>query len=209
MEITDFKDFYIDLDGDVKASFDSRKLAKFITTKEKADSEYFFAESFNHLQKRIHEINSMFDPTDKKLLTQFALKMDANGNVVGIKVYGDYQKNENGLEYVLIGYDINSIGFDVEYYFMGSQEHVNQFIQENSLNYDIKNFETHTPFLYSVKKNESGDIINFKSYYAINSDVRLYTNTLAKSIKKILSSFRGITIFIMGLILESIDRYVL
>ena len=34
MEITDFKDFYIDLNGDVKATVESN-VAKFLTTKDK------------------------------------------------------------------------------------------------------------------------------------------------------------------------------
>lgn len=184
MEITDFKDFYIDLNGDVKASIDDNRVAKFLTTSDKPNSQYFVAENFNELQNRVHEVNAMFDLSDKNLLRQYSIKTDNIGNVTGIKVYGDYDSNQDGFNYILIGYDITSLGYETDFYFIASVEDVNKFIQKNSLVYGIKKFESHQPFLYSIKKNENGEITNFKTYYAINENVTLYTNGIVPSLKQ-------------------------
>jgi hypothetical protein len=186
MEITDFKDFYIDLDGDVKASTnDENSVAKFLTTTEKLSSQYFVAETIEELKEKIQDINYMFDVSDKNLLKQYSIKSDNNGNVVGVKVYGDYSEKNDELEYILIGYDINSLGYEKDFYFMGSVDAVNRFIKKNSLVYEIKKFDTHLPYLYSVKKNENGEIINFKTYYSVIDNVQIYTNKIVPTISLI------------------------
>jgi hypothetical protein len=126
----------------------------------------------------------MFDLSDKNLLKQYSIKTDINGNVVGIKVYGDYDNNEDGFDYVLIGYDINSLGYETDSYFMASGDAVNNFIKKNSLVYEVKQFETHKPFLFSIKKNENNEITNFKTYYAVNENVILYTKGVVPNIKQ-------------------------
>jgi hypothetical protein len=186
MEITDFKDFYIDLNGDVKASINDNSVAKFLTTTEKLNSQYFVAETFNELQERVHDVNAMFDLSDKNLLKQYSIKTDNNGDNIGIKVYGDHDGNQDGFNFILIGYDINSLGYEIDFYFMGSVDNVNEFIKKNSLVYEIKQFETHEPFLFSVKKNENGEITNFKTYYVIKENVMLYTKGIVPNLKQTL-----------------------
>ncbi len=184
MEITDFKDFYIDLNGDVKASINDNSVARFLTTTDKSNSQYFVANNFNELEERVHEVNAMFDLSDKNLLKQYSVKTDVNGNVTGIKVYADHDSNQDGFDYLLIGYDITSLGYETDFYFMASVNDVIEFIKKNSLVYEIKQFETHQPFLFSVKKNEIGEITNFKTYYAINENVILYTKGIVPNVKQ-------------------------
>jgi hypothetical protein len=186
MEITDFKDFYIDLNGDVKASISDNSVARFLTTTDKPNSQYFVADNFNELQERVHEVNAMFDLSDKNLLKQYSVKTDVNGNVIGIKLYGDHDSNQDGFDYILIGYDITSLGYETDFYFMASVGDVNNFIKKKSLVYEIKQFETHEPFLFSVKKNENGEITNFKTYYAIKENVILYTKGIVPNLKQTL-----------------------
>jgi hypothetical protein len=191
MEITDFKDFYIDLNGDVKASINNdNSVAKFLTTTDKPNSQYLVADNIEQLKDEIANINSMFDISDKKIFKQYSIKTDNSGNVVGIKVYGDYSKNTGGFDYILIGYDINSLAHEEDLYFMGSIESVNNFIEENSLVYEIKKFDSHLPYLYSVKRNEKGEIINFKTYYSIIDNVKIYTSQIIPSIELIKQSLK-------------------
>jgi hypothetical protein len=184
MEITDFKDFYIDLNGDVKASINDNGIAKFLTTNSKSNSQYFVANNFNELKERIHDVNLMFELQNKNLLKQYAIKTDVNGNVTGIKVYGDYENTQNGLNFILIGYDITPLGYENEFYFIAEIDVVKEFIIKNTLVYEIKEYETHKPFLFSIKKNEQGDIINFKTYYALNENVILYSKGIIPNLKQ-------------------------
>lgn len=184
MEITDFKDFYVDLNGDVKASIGDTKHAKFLTTEEKFNSEYFFANSFEELQNEVYNVNTMFDISDKMVFKQYAIKTDSNGNVMGIKIYCDYLNNSGGLNFILVGYDITSVGVETEYYFIGNINTVNKFIIDNKLNYEIKDFETHSPFLFSVKRDEANKISNFKTYYTLKDTVNLISYDIIAKMKE-------------------------
>ena len=185
MEITDFKDFYIDLNGDVKATVEAN-VAKFLTTKDKLNSEYLLANLFIELRDKVSDINAQFELDSDKVLRQYSLKTDIDGNVNGIKVYYDYNNIDGDINYVLMGYDITSTKIDVDYYFLAPVDAVKAFIETNNLVYEIKSYDTHQPFLYSVKKNESGDIINFKTYYALNDNVRFYDQNVIPALKQTL-----------------------
>lgn len=191
MELTDFKDFYIDLNGDVKVSSNkNNNVAKFLTTTDKPSSEYLIADTIEQLKNEVGNINLMFDFSDKNLFKQYSIKTDGSGNIVGIKVYGDYNKNVDGLNYILIGYDINSLGYDEDLYFMASIENVKSFIEKNSLVYEIKKFDTHLPYLYSVKKNAKGEVVNFKTYYSVIDNVKIYTSQFVPSIELMKQNFK-------------------
>lgn len=185
MEITDFKDFYIDLNGDVKATVESN-VAKFLTTKDKLNSEYQLTNIFTELHDKVSAINTEFELDLEKVLRQYSLKTDIDGNINGIKVYYDYNNVDGEINYVLMGYDITSTSIDVDYYFLAPIEAVKSFIESNKLVYEIKSYETHKPFLYSVKKNEMGEIINFKTYYALNENVRFYDQNVIPALKQTL-----------------------
>jgi hypothetical protein len=185
MEITDFKDFYIDINGDVKATVDAN-VAKFLTTTDKLNSEYLQANTLDELRDKISEINTEFVLDETKALRQYSIKTDIDGNLIGIKVYYDYNKTDGDINYVLMGYDITSTNIDVDHYFVAPIEAVNALIESNKLVYEIKNYETHQPFLHSIKKNESGQIINFKTYYALNENIRVYNQSIIPALKQTL-----------------------
>ena len=86
-----------------------------------------------------------------------------------------------------MGLDITKNNIDKDYYFLSDIHSVNNFISKHNLNYEIKEFETHEPILYSVKYNVKNEIINFKTYYIINENSSKYDKknyTLIKSILK-------------------------
>ena len=61
MEVKDLKDFYIDLDGDIKASAGDAKTAVFITNSDKPSSQYVMAENIDQIKSAIKQINSDYD----------------------------------------------------------------------------------------------------------------------------------------------------
>ena len=183
MEITDFKDFYIDLNGDVKASTGDNNFAKFLTTTEKLNSQYYLIDNIDDLQSRVQDINAMFNILDKPVFKQYAIKTDEHENIVGIKIYADYLNNDDNLNFVIIGYDITSLGFDVDYYFTGSVTAVNDLIKKYNLTYEIKEFETHAPFLFSIKKDNEDNVINFKTYYGLKENISFYSESMIPGIK--------------------------
>ncbi len=185
MEITDFKDFYIDLNGDVKASTGDKK-AIFLTTSEKFNSQYLITNDINELQSKIHDVNATFDVKDKPVFKQYSIKTDQNDNVVGIKIYADYNDNQDGLKFILIGYDITSLGVEVDYYFLGNVDLVTELIKKHNLIYEIKTFDTHAPFLFSIKKDENGNVINFKTYYGLKTEMHFYSEEFIPTLKNTL-----------------------
>jgi hypothetical protein len=186
MNIIDYKDFYIDLNGDVKASVDN-KFAKFLTTSDKLDSQYLVANNLDELWNCVKSVNTMFQVDDKNLLRQYSLKRDNNGNLVGVKLYSTQDQHQiNSINYILVGYDINSVSYDMDYYFTATIEEALDFIKKNSLVYEIKEFETHKPFLFSLKTTLTGQIINFKTYYTLNENVAIYKSDIVDNIKKVL-----------------------
>ena len=53
MEVKDLKDFYIDLDGDIKASAGDAKTAVFITNSDKPSSQYVMVENISPTGKKV------------------------------------------------------------------------------------------------------------------------------------------------------------
>lgn len=186
MDITDFKDFYVDLNGDVKATLDSSSKAKFLTTMDKLDSEYLIAPNFDVLRNKVISINPSFDLSKDMLLKQYSVKTNKESDVKGIKVYYDHNKKEGDFNYTLIGYDITNSDYVIDYYFTAPISAVNEFIENEGLVYEIKTFKTHSPFLYSIKRNVKNELINFKTYYVLNDFVDIYIENIIRHIKSYL-----------------------
>jgi hypothetical protein len=183
MELHNFKDFYIDLNGDVKAN--NGEVAEFITETNKLNSKYIKTESIDEIKKNLSNINPNFE-LDVDILKQYSLKYNTNEELCGIKLYVDYSDNLDGLDMVLMGLDITKNNIDKDYYFLSDIHSVNNFISKHNLNYEIKEFETHQPVLYSVKYNVKNEIINFKTYYVINENSSKYDKKNCLLIKSIL-----------------------
>ena len=185
MEITDLKDFYIDLDGDVKASSNNSKTAMFVTDTDKPNSEYIIANSIDEIKELLNEINPLFE-LDVEIFRQYSVKRDKNGNTIGIKIYADNTDRLDDLDMVLTGFDITANQVIRDYYFTGDINAINAFIEKNKLTYEVKEYDTHKHFLYSVKYDTNNNIVNFKTYYIVNEHAIYYTNEMVPHLKKIL-----------------------
>lgn len=185
MEIKDLKDFYIDLNGDIKATIGDKKEAKFITTTDKLSSEYLIAKDISEIKHLLDQINPDF-VLDFEVFTQYSIKRDKDNDIVGIKIYADNNNVKEDLKMIITGYDITSDSVAKDYYFISDLNHINNFISKNNLAYEIKEFETHEHFLYSVKYDSNNTIVNFKTYY-VNKDVSsYYTIDMIPHLKKLL-----------------------
>jgi hypothetical protein len=121
MEIIDYNDFYIDLDGDIKVSF-SENVAKFITNVSKNDklnSEYFLAKNPNEILDKVKSINPSVDYDSVGLFKQYSLKFDNNNELKSIKIYYDYNWLADSLTYLLLGYNVSENNIESEFYFTG------------------------------------------------------------------------------------------
>ena len=185
MEIKDLKDSYIDLDGDVKATSNNSKIAVFVTDTDKPMSEYRIADKINEIKELLNELNPLFE-LDIEIYKQYSIKKDKDNNIVGIKVYTNNEDSTDGLNMVLTGYDITVNSVIRDYYFIASIDAVNNFISKHNLNYEVKQYDTHKPFLYSVKYDKDNKIVNFKTYYIINEHAIYYTSEMVPHLKKVL-----------------------
>ena len=70
MELHNFKDFYIDLNGDVKTN--NGEAAEFITETNKLNSKYIKTESIDEIKKNLSIINPNFE-LDVDILKQYSL----------------------------------------------------------------------------------------------------------------------------------------
>ena len=128
-------------------------------------------------------------PTEEPQQTEQIKDMQIlkDGNVVSIKIWSDSNNRINDLDTVLVGHEISYDNVVRDYYFTGSIESVNTLIQSSDLNYEIKEFDTHKHFLYSIKYDISNNILNFKTYYILNEHAMYYTNEMIPHLKKILT----------------------
>ena len=188
MEVKNLKDFYIDLDGDIKASTTNTKKSIFITETTKPNSEYIIADNIEQIKDSVSKINSEFK-LDFDFYRQYSVKTDKNGDVVSIKIWGDSNEVINGVNVILIGYEIGYNDVIRDYYFTGSIDSVKNIINENNLNYEIKEFDTHKHFLYSIKYDQSNSVLNFKTYYIVNDNAIYYTNEMIPHLKTMLRFF--------------------
>lgn len=186
MEIKDLRDFYIDLNGDVKASGHRSNTAIFVTDTDKPNSEYNVANNINEIKEAIDKVNPNFS-LDLNVYKQYSLKYDKEDVVVGVKVWVDNNDNVDGLTMVLTGYEITADGVTRDYYFTAPTDAVNNFITSNKLVYEVKQFDTHKAFLYSVKYDAKNNIVNFKTYYIVNEHLAYYTNNMIPHLKKVLT----------------------
>jgi hypothetical protein len=178
MDIKNLNDFYIDLNGDIKSS--NGEKAEFLTTKDKLNSKYIKTEDINEIKEHLFKVNPNFK-LDFEVLKQYSLKYDSNDNLIGVKLYVDYDGKLDNLNVILMGVDITSDKIEKDYYFI---DNADSFLNNNNINYVIRDFETHKQILYSVKYNENNEVINFKTYYAINDAINYHSKeiyTLMKS----------------------------
>lgn len=185
MEIKDLKDFYIDLDGDVKTTSGNSNIAMFVTDTNKPNSEYIVADNIDQIKGQLNKINPLFD-LDIEIFKQYSIKTDKDGNIIGIKIYADNTDHVDNLNMILTGYDIRANEVTRDYYFTAPIEAVNQFIEKHKLSYVIQEYDTHKHFLYSVKYDNTNNVINFKTYYIINENEIYYTNDMIPHLKKVL-----------------------
>ena len=185
MEVKDLKDFYIDLDGDIKASSTDSKKAMFITNTDKPNSQYIIADNIDQIKVAINKINPDFN-LDFGVYRQYSVKTDNDGNVVSIKVWSDGDNKVNDLDVILIGHEISYDEVSRDYYFTGSSDSINNLTQSLNLNYTLREFETHKHFLYSIKYDTSNKVLNFKAYYILNEHAMYYSNEMVPHLKKIL-----------------------
>jgi hypothetical protein len=183
MEIKNLKDFYIDLDGDVKTTNGNSNIAMFVTETNKPNSSYIVADNISEIKNQLNEINPLFD-LDIEIFKQYSIKNDKDGNMVSIKIYADNADLVDNLNMILIGYDITANDVTRDYYFTASTEAVNAFIQKHNINYVIQEYDTHKHFLHSVKYDKSNNVINFKTYYIVNENAIYYTNEMIPHLKK-------------------------
>ncbi len=186
MEIKDLKDFYIDLNGDIKATMDNTNSSVFLTETNKSNSEYFIADNIDQIKNAIKKINPNFI-LDFDVYKQYSVKYDRNSDVTGIKIWSDNNDIVDDLKMVLTGYDITEDNVLRDFYFVAPINIINNFIKKNKLVYEVKEFDTHKHFLYSVKYDEDNTIKNFKSYYIKNDLAIYYTTDMIPQLKKTLS----------------------
>jgi len=184
MEIKDLKDFYIDLNGDIKATIGNKE-AKFITTNDKLDSEYVIANDISEIKYLLDQLNPDFE-LNFEIFKQYSIKRDQHNEITGVKLYADNSDVKNGLNMILTGYDITSDAVFKDYYFIGDLVLVNEFIKTNELIYEVKEFETHKHFLYAVKYDLNNKIVNFKTYYVNNESLVYHSTEMIPYMKKVL-----------------------
>ena len=74
-----------------------------------------------------------------------------------------------------MGVDITSDKIEKDYYFI---DNVDSFLNNNNINYVIRDFETHKQILYSVKYNENNEVVNFKTYYVLNDVINYHSKEI-------------------------------
>jgi hypothetical protein len=195
MEINDLQDFYIDLDGDIKATV-SDTTALFITKTNKLNSEYKVALDINEIKDAINKINPRFN-VDIKPFRLYSLKHDVNGSLKSVKVFVDYTEHiTDGGEIILKGIEFIDNKIYSDHYFIATPETVDKIIKENNLNYKVEKYDTHQPILYSIKYQlcvSDEDCVegamNFKTYYVKTEGAPLYNRDFANHLKEILKFF--------------------
>lgn len=184
MTIQDFKDFYIDLDGDVKASTGDH-LATFVTDTDKLNSKYLMAESVDEIKEQLKKVNPDF-ALDIDVFKQYSVKTDKAGDLKGIKLYMDFDNENDGIHYLILGLDISADGVQKDYYFTADRDTVNRKIAEKALKYEVQDYDTHTPVLYSIKMDKDDQVINFKTYYVTKDMAMFYNESIASVLKQFL-----------------------
>ena len=184
--ITDYKDFYIDLDGDVKATINNGE-SVFITETDKLNSKYFIAETKEEITNLLSKINPSF-VIDIPILKQYSLKYDKNNNLKSIKVWVNIVEVSEGYEVIAGAFEIMKDKIIKETFFIASKEQIENYIEKNKLYYRIFEFETHIPILYSIKYDINTNNCNqFKTYYVRNEVKDYYTLQIANFIKNSLT----------------------
>ena len=189
MEIKDLKDFYIDLDGDIKASADMMT-ATFVTDTEKLNSKYIIADNLDQIKDDLKKVRPEFN-LDIEIFKQYAIKTDKNGNIRGIKLFVDYHEVGEGTNILLKGIEFIGDKIFTDYYFTGTKEAVAKLIEDNKLVYKVMDYETHSPILYAIKyempipgKETANGVVNFKTYYVKNEMANMYNNEIASFAKE-------------------------
>jgi hypothetical protein len=195
MEIKELHDFYIDLDGDIKATINDTT-ASFITETNKLNSEYIIAANLDDIKNIVREINPGFN-VDITPLKQYSVKRDADGVLKAVKIFMDHTEvTTNGSDIILKGVEFVGNKIYSDYYFLATPETVAKLIKDNNFSYRVTEYDTHEPILYSIKYQlcVSGEdcaegAVNFKTYYVKKEAAPMYNRDFAKHLKESLKFF--------------------
>jgi len=190
MEINELNDFYIDLDGDIKASV-TDKTANFITETDKLNSEYIIAQNLDEIKSAVKEINPGFN-VDIEPYKQYSVKRDANGKIRAVKIFMDHTEHiANNGDIILKGVEFVDNKIYSDYYFLATREIVDDLIKSNNLNYRVMEYDTHEPILYAIKyqlcipgEECAEGVVNFKTYYVKKENAPLYNREFANHLKE-------------------------
>lgn len=182
-KVSELKDFYIDLDGDIKAAT-GEFVCTFVTETNKLDSKYVFAQTMDEIKDAVKLVNPSF-VLDINVFKQYSVKTNKQGEIKAIKVFTDYADAHDGLDMILMGIELNGKTITKDFYFFANEVDVNKFIQDNNLVYQVMKYDTHTAVLYSVKYDmDTNNVINFKTYYVPNETAVLYTKGITVALKE-------------------------
>jgi hypothetical protein len=187
MEIGKLNDFYIDLDGDIKASLTDTRAA-FITETTKHYSEYIIAQNLNEIINKVNNLNNSIN-IDIKVLKQYSVKRDKDDVLKSIKIFIDHAEPlSDGAEIILKGLEFINGETLIDSYFLATREAVENIINKNNINYKIMEYDTHEPVLYAItNKSNSGELVNFKTYYVKKGAAPLYNKDFIDHLKAVLT----------------------
>ena len=184
MDIKYLKDFYIDQDGDIKASYEFEGI--FVTDTKKLNSKYLLAETINEIEDAINKIAPPYGFVNIPVFRQYAIKTNKEGEVKSIKIYIDSNKTIDDINVLLEGIEFSHNSLMNEFYFVTHKEKFNNFLIKHNLSYKLMEYDTHTPILYSIRYSYDTDIkeiSNIKVYYVRNEDAFQYTNDFIQFLK--------------------------
>lgn len=185
-DVSLLKDFYVDLEGDIKAVTDEF-VCTFITTNDKLNSKYLFAENIEEIKDAIKKINPGF-VLDINIFKEYSVKTNNNGEIKAIKIFADSNNHqENNMELVLTGFELFIDKIIKDEYFLSNEDDIKNYINTHFSLYEYKNYETHKPILYSIKSDiTTGTLINFKTYYVRNENAMYYNKDMVNILKQTL-----------------------
>ena len=106
-----------------------------------------------------------------------------------MKVFTDFIGNFESLDVIAMGVEITKDEIFKDLYFFADRNIADEFIQRHSLVYEIMNYDTHRPVLYSIKYKVSTidgteSLVNFKTYYSRNDTYLYYSKENAYLLKQ-------------------------
>ena len=186
MDIKDYKDFYIDQDGDIKVSNGLGSEASFITNTNKLNSRYLVANTVDEITKAIKEVAPTYGFFNLPIFKQYSIKTNKNGGIESVKMYIDSNRKIGDIQVLLEGLEFYNNNLITDLYFVSTKEEFINLLKEYNISYQIKEFETYVPILYAIRYSFDSDtriISNFKVYYVRKELAYQYTNDFIRFYK--------------------------